>query len=282
MFIMKNIGNYLKKHYDAFYAVLAPILSAAIIFLSLSRSYDFRELREAYPNWRWLFDFLEAHILTSLLICAGCLVLLSILHIFCRPTIKKLQKDLDDITGKNELIGENVKNVFDGYLFCLSKKLGFGSQEKNCERVTIYIHDGTNHFIPFGRYSANPSYNGPGRTTYPDKQGCIAKGWENGWHFENNLGKGGQYEKNNQKKYSIDKETLDRIKMKSELYAVQRIDGKNGRKLAVIVVESTTKNRFEKNNLKKKIEEEMEYVADLIVKLEDHIPSLGNAKRRGF
>ena len=68
------------------------------------------------------------------------------------------------------------------YKFSINKA-DFSSEE----RVTLYIHNGGNLFIPFGRYSPNTKYAKSGRPTYPDNIGCISKGWENGWHFENNF-----------------------------------------------------------------------------------------------
>lgn len=272
----------IKKYYDSFYCWAAPVLSALVILASAFLTYDFSSLRETYPNWDRQFEILQNSIPFVLFISAGLSLVFSLLYLPCRPTIKNLLKDLDDIKSKNELVGENIKNVFDGYLYQLSKKLDFGSNQSNCERVTIYIHDRISHFIPFGRFSANPAYRGPGRTQYPDSQGCIAKGWQNGWHFENRLGENRTYEKNNREKYDINKEILDTIKMKSKLYAVKRIDGENGDQLAVIVVESLTAGRFDEQDLKMKVEQEEGYIAELIAKLKDHIPSLGNARQRGF
>ena len=194
-------------------------------------AFGFSSIEKHLPNW----------LLPSVLIISAVLNLIGSIYdtVKLQPTIKNLNKEIDKLTNEveslktqNELIVENVKNVFDNYLqnvkdvfdnylqnvkdvfdnylHRLSLKLEFGKNNHNNERATIYLHDSVSHFIPFGRFSANPKYCKKGRTQYPDNEGCIAKGWENSWHFDNNLGKGDDtYKRNNLKKYHIDNKTID-------------------------------------------------------------------------
>ncbi|HAT6978607.1 TPA: hypothetical protein F8R96_14810 [Legionella pneumophila] len=273
----------LKRAFDSSYRWLMPSLSFLILITSSFLSYDFKPLMEKYPNWKGLFEIIKNNLPLTLILAAVLSLLISIIYsFFVKPSIKTLCDELEKIKEENALIAENVKKVFDGYLYQLSKKLEFGSNTSNCERVSIYIHGRSNHFIPFGRFSANPQFGGPGRAQYPDNQGCMSKGWQNKWHFENDMGDADTYDQNSQTRYAINKRTLRAIKMRSKLYAVQRIDAINGEPLAVLVVESLTSNRFDENKLKDTLNQEESYLSELIAKLRDHIPSLENAKQKGF
>lgn len=274
----------IKSFIDSIYRWVIPVSSLVLFLASVFMSYDFTPLITKYPNWKGIFEFIQSNILSTLLIVAFINLFFTLFHLlYIKPSIKILIADLEKSISKNELIAENVKNVFDGYLYQISTKLKFGSKESNCERVTVYIHDSSNHFIPFGRFSANPKLRAPGRLQYPDDQGCISHGWRNGWHFENDMGESvDAYVKNSKTKYAIHKKTLDVMKMKSKLYAVKRIDGDNGKQLAVLVVESLTQNRFEEKELEITLKQEEYNLSELIVKLKAHIPSLENAKLRGF
>lgn len=273
---------WLKKHYDSFYRWTQPFIAAGVLISSSYLTYDFTKIRHTHPNWERQLDLLQSALPIALLTLAILGLALSVTHLFCRPTIKALLHQLEVTSSKLGIISENVRNLFDGYLYKLSsQKLGFGEAGENNERITIYIHDRTNKFIPFGRYSQNPTYKKAGRAQYPDHEGCIAKGWQNRWHFESSL-TDRNYEKSNLEKYNISKPTLDGIKMKSKMYAVMRVDSTAGEQLAVIVVESTDSARFTEDFLKEKLEQECPFIAELITKLGEHIPSLPDAKGKGF
>lgn len=273
----------IKRYIDTIDKWVTPFLAFLVLLSSVFVSYDFEMIKKMHPHWDRLFDILHAYLPIMFIGFAGLTFVLSLLHlIFCQPTIKTLMKELRDERTKNELIGDNIKNLFDGNLYQLSKKLNFGERETNCERVTIYIYGEDNHFIPFGRFSANPAYRSPGRAQYSVDQGCISRGWQDGWHFDNDMGDGENYRKNNRTKYNIKKDTSDKIRMKSRLYAVKRIDSDNGNQLAVLVVESLSQDRFNEQELKNKLDQEEGYFAELITKLKSHIPSLDNARQRGL
>ncbi len=97
---------------------------------------------EKYPSWKGLFEIIQNNLPLTLIIVAALNLLISSLYsFFIKPSIKTLLDELEKIKEENALIAENVKKVFDGYLYQLSKKLEFGSKASNCERVSIYIHD---------------------------------------------------------------------------------------------------------------------------------------------
>ena len=283
----------IKKYYDAVchwwvaseLSPWADFVAPALSLVGIVLTVDFQNLWREHP-YR--------------LIIASCLfvlaILVAVLNILCQPTIKALCKENKSLKLKNEnlesqngVIAQAIKNVFEGFLYQLSQKLEFGSRKTNCERVTIYIHSSKiggskipglsdGHFIPFGRYSANPRYSQLGRPQYPENEGCIAKGWEDTWCFENQLGEDDDaYKRKSYEEYNLSKETLDKIKMKSKLYAVQRID-KEKEKLAVLVVESLHADRFDEQDIKSKLEQEAGYIVQLIDQFKDHIPYPDNEK----
>ncbi|HAU0969464.1 TPA: hypothetical protein JBH76_04565 [Legionella pneumophila] len=272
-----------KRIFDSCYRWVMPLLSCLILLASGFLSYDFKPLMAKYPNWKGLFVIIQNYLPLTLIIAAVINLIIAICYsFFIKPSIQTLSNTLDKLQEENALIAENVKKLFDGYLYQLSKKLGFGTNRSNSERVTIYIHDKCNHFIPFGRYSANPKFGGPGRAQYPDSQGCISKGWQNEWHFENEMGDAEAYEQNSQIRYHINKKILKAIRMQSKLYGVQRIEAINGEPLAVLVVESLSSNRFEESMLRDTLKQEERYLAEIIAKLREHIPNLENAKQKGL
>lgn len=222
-----------------------------------------------------------------------CILFLSVIaHIWvliiqqiAKPKLSKLMKELSEATDKSRIISENVSELFDGYLYRLAAKLGFGSKSTNCERITLYIHDKDNSFIQCGRYSANPQYKGVNRATYSDGEGCIAKGWQNGWHFDNSFpcpedDRGG-YIDYCLSEYSIQRNTTKKIKMKSRLYAVSCVK-KNEEPFAVIVVESLNMDRFSEDTLKTTLEEQSDYLGHIVCVLRDYIPEPNTARSLGL
>lgn len=202
-----------------------------------------------------------------------------------QPKLDNLANALSEATDKSKIISENVSELFDGYLYRLAAKLGFGSQPTNCERITLYIHDKNGSFIQCGRYSANPDYKGVNRATYPDNEGCIALGWQNDWHFDNNfpcpITNKSEYIDYCLDHYSIPRNTTRRIKMKSRLYAVSGVK-KNEESFAVIVVESTSSARFSETELRAKLEEQSDYLGHIICVLRGYIPEPSTAKSVGL
>jgi hypothetical protein len=264
--------------------VLAPTLMS---LCSIYRNYDATFLEEKHhPIQRyllsnWVIPTLPWVLALSIIIYITVLII----EVRSQPRIDKLTKKLTEATEKNNIISERLRDFFDGYLYNLASKLGFGSQGANCERITLYIHDQGNNFIQCGRYSANPKFRGVNRTRYPDNEGCIAKGWENGWHFDselpcpvNNLS---NYIDYCLREYNVPRNTTRRIKMKSRLYAVSCIE-KNGISLAVIVVESETENRFQSDKIRELLSAQNEFLGHAIGELRDYIPKPSTAMSAGL
>lgn len=206
------------------------------------------------------------------------LIIVNIIENLNRKNLRKLEEDNQKYKALSEKISENIKELFDGFLYKLAtSKADFSTNE----RVTLYIYNGDCSFIPFGRYSTNPKYAKTGRTSYPDNQGCIAKGWEETWFFYNDFSDSkselDKYVEENKNNFNMDKSITKKLKMKPTSIAVLRLDI-NKQPKAVIVVESTNKNKYTEKQIKTILEEQKDYIIEMIKTLEEYIPKPSNAK----
>jgi len=65
--------------------------------------------------------------------------------------------------------------------------------------------------------------------------------------------------------------------MKSNLFAVLRLDVKNT-PIAVIVVESVDSTKYTEKQIKKFLEDQQDYLSEMIISLEKFIPKPSNAQ----
>lgn len=193
-----------------------------------------------------------------------------------RKTIEEYSKKIDENKIILDTISENIRELFNGFLYGLARNDTIKCTAN--ERITLYIHNGGNSFIPFGRYSENVQYTSSGRSHYPDNEGCIAEGWIKGWHFENKLPTSNlnTYYKKCEEKYKMPIETTKQLKMKSELFAVLRLtfDTKH---IGVLVIESTQKTKYNEKQIKEFLDGQKEYLSKMIHTLEAYIPKPSNA-----
>jgi hypothetical protein len=276
-------AGWLKSNFlDFLGRYVLPFFSSITVILVFFSEYDFSKLKKTYPNWLGLFNLAESPLIFWLIILFAVIsALLSWIEVFRKKTLRQQSNKIVSLKEQNEVISENIKNLFDGVLYNLSKKLHFTESDQS--RISLYIHDKNQSFVPFGRYSPNPEFQKPGRSYYPDKQGCISKGWQHGWHFENTFGETPYaHKKKNTNDYHIPVEVYDNLKMKSGVYAVKRLNDKNGDSLAVIVVESTHKDRFTESELQERLNGTVEDFSHMIKALRDYIPTPDNANEQGF
>lgn len=276
-----KVGLFLLLACDLLHRWLLPIVSFVALISGTYLTYDFAALKLIYPNWDRAIDLIVIALPFAFLVSALAALGLSLLGSICNRSIKILKRQIVELKRENEVLADNIRNLFDGYLYQLSSQLGFGSDGISDERITIYIDSGSGYFVPFGRYSANPQLAMAGRAQYPVNQGCIGRGWTNGWHFENNLGRSRSYVKNTRTRYSMSEATINGLSMRSELYAVKRINS-GVQPLAVIVVECLRRDKFDSRHLKSILDREEGVISELIGKLKQHIPDLSFARARGF
>lgn len=260
--------------------LLPAIMTLSATFLS----YDPSKLKDG-SHWRYTVEFIIPYLGWVLGISVLIYALVKIIEATAKPKLNKIQNELNEIKYHNKLVSEQVRNLFDGYLYNLANKLSFGESSENNERISLYIHDNNNTFIPCGRYSANPKYRSPSRTSYPDNEGCISKGWENGWHFDNAFPypevERGDYIDYCLNTYGIQRNTCKKINMKSRSFAALSIKN-NGDSFAVLVLESTKVDRFSEDEIKNILKEQNDFLAEMIRQLRDFIPKPSNASTRGL
>lgn len=203
------------------------------------------------------------------------LAIITVVEILNRKTIENLEKKNKEYELLSETISENLKELFNGFLYRFAiSQANFTTNE----RITLYIHNGENSFIPFGRYSQNTKYSKAGRASYPDNEGCIAKGWEKKWYFDNAFPTDDkEYLNTTKQKYLIDTKIVSKIKMKSKLFAVLRLDNKS-KSIGLIVVEWIDGNKYSEKMIKKILENQQQYLSEMICSLEKYIPKPSNAK----
>lgn len=176
--------------------------------------------------------------------------------------IDTLKKENEQLTGKqNEIVENNTRTIQEKMRHLAANKLDFGhyrgesgNYERNNERITLYYYDDEEGvFIPVARYSENPSYLTPGRYSYPKDQGVIGEAWKQGHSFKNHYT---DPTKNIDRYYQqlgkekIKKEVAEKFTMKARLIFGYRLkDGERNKLTAIIVVESTIKDRYTEDQL---------------------------------
>lgn len=181
---------------------------------------------------------------------------------------------------------QDMQSLCEGYLFSLAKgPLKFASEPASHERITLYAHDSGDRFIPIGRFSFHPDYAKKGRLSYPEREGCIAQTWRNGYHFGNDYPDpeqdlNGYYSRC--KEDGISEANMKEIGMKSRLYYGYRVTDIQGKRpIAVIIVEATDPHRYSKEALGRIFERER-YLSEITERLLPWMPSYEEAREKGF
>ena len=197
-----------------------------------------------------------------------------------RNRLRKLNKEL---TKKNQLLQEdckflkeNYQNTISGYLQSFAtNKLGFGKDGHYEDRITLFTYDrGNEEFILQGRYSPNDKYCENGKFVYP-KNGLLYKAfntdegvYDDGFpkpFIDGTATITDNYWKYHKKKYGLTKEVVQNLTMKPTImYGYVIKDHSEGDKIGVVIVESTERNRFNKDELLHAIEDERKIFRNFI------------------
>lgn len=283
MNFLKAIKQIVDNIYVYINAIFVVVFGISCSYLGEKQDISKQYLDE-HPVRAVVFHFLNES-LFEIVACIGIFwFILTIINVYGHQSLSSIRSDLTKEKEKNSLIANNVESLFEGFLYQFAtNKLGFGTQATNNERITLYIHDGRKHLVPFGRYSQNPVYRGKGRTQYPDHEGCISKAWQDGWCFDNTFPTDeiSRVEKHHAD-YGISKRDARAFHMPSRLYAALNISDDNGKQIAVIVVESTEDNRYNEAALKAELINNQKYLAEMITRLGNYIPKPSVAKVKGL
>lgn len=291
---MRSIGKWALNLLDISSKWLRLFLSGILFATGPMLTFDFQKLAEENKAWSGPLSYFTNSSIFWIFITAAFLNALISIYSLCREKsatrmladkdfeIEQLKSSISQHSDELSEIGNTITQLFDGMLYGLAQQLN--TAQKDQIRITLYIHDqGTFSFIPCGRYSPNPRYQDPGRSFYPENQGCISKGWENGWHFDMSVPENGRRRiLYHQKEYNMDNDVVDGLSMKSCLYAAKRLHDSSGLPVAVIVVESINPTRFLDADLHATLSNIDRDYGRIIRTLREFIPTPFNAAASGL
>ena len=85
-----------------------------------------------------------------------------------------------------EAITDHVVFCLEGFIWEQAKRAGFSVS--GVSRISLYVHEpAKSRFFCLVRKSYNTKLEKKGRTFFADHEGCIAKAWEQDWHFDNDF-----------------------------------------------------------------------------------------------
>jgi hypothetical protein len=144
--------------------------------------------------------------------------------------LQETKMKLNDIQDEYfKLCSDNIKDFFKPF---------FSSANGN-GRVSLYKHD-ENYFKLLGRAADNPEHRKRGLEKYPDSEGFIAKGWQNGTFEIHSIpiwkGNGSKYRSFIKINCNISDSRLNILTMKSRSFYVYRFNNHDSAKPHGIIV----------------------------------------------
>lgn len=176
----------------------------------------------------------------------------------------------------------NCYRLFSNFLYSHFSHLSLGSNE----RVSLYKLD-MDMFSCIGRYSDNEVYRSKPSRLYPKSQGAIAKAWATGNFQEANapdpIENIDGWVEHNASQFGFSPEILQEMKMKSRAFYGFRLKNSQQQAVAVVIFESVKVDGLPFGKIRRLFNEhEKRKLYTLIESLEQHIPSLEEARTEGF
>ncbi|HEV7746407.1 MAG TPA: hypothetical protein VGO56_15530 [Pyrinomonadaceae bacterium] len=153
--------------------------------------------------------------------------------------ITSLEKQVATLSEEKNLLAENVVSLIEGFLVNVAfAKLGFGGKPNCSERISLFSHDEAGQeFILVGRYSPNPTHHARRRSKYPENEGCLARAWQTGSDFLDDLPDPGvsldDYAAQQEAASAFPAAEARQLIMKSRLYYAYRVMDTRNRKPVV-------------------------------------------------
>lgn len=225
------------------------------------------------------------------------LITLFCITVFCavwggagsQATVRLVTRKYKEVVSENDQLKEesnsksiNCYRVFSNYLYSYAQRFQLGVDE----RVSLYKLD-MEMFSCIGRYSENELFKSKPSRLYPKDQGCIAKAWETG-SFQDTSAPDPDDDLGDWKQYNIDKfnfteEQIENIRMRSRAFYGLRLQNSENETVAVLVFESLKVNGLPFGRIERHLKKhEIKNIVNLIESLEQHMPSLEDAKSEGF
>ena len=263
--------------------LFSPLLGGVVAASGFAVTFDSSKLRKERPDLSWLIDIVDHHWVFWLFIaCAILAFVVNLFLAFTSPSRFSMQSALIKQKTEIEAITDHVVFCLEGFIWEQAKRAGFSVS--GVSRISLYVHEpAKSRFFCLVRKSYNTKLEKKGRTFFADHEGCIAKGWEQDWHFDNGFPEddmdNAAYHKS---EYGILKKTFNQLTMTSKLIAVKKVVDKNDRPIALIVVESTKSNAFVEADLKSALTIAATGCATLLMAWKDHLPTPSAAQDEGL
>jgi hypothetical protein len=201
---------------------------------------------------------------------------------------RQLSSQRDDLEDTVASFQEQYSTLFSGLLSILSNQvLGYGPTE----RVSVYRHDDHKKgFRMVSRYSDSHEFAKPSeRTFYPDDEGAIGRAWQEAKLVVAELPDPDEdmnrYLKSSEQDWRIKSEVAEKFTMKSCCYAAFPLKHPHGSEygnIAVVVFESTKKNRLQVEKLKEEMSgAEGERISKFLVTMQAIEPRVDIASGEG-
>lgn len=190
-----------------------------------------------------------------------------------------LQSSVDKLQSLEEEIQQKYSDLSALHLTGLMRRMGLSEND----RVSIYKHNGYS-FYRIARHSNHPEHSRPGRSIYPDDQGCMGEALRLGFAFEETLpAKPAGYAARLSQRWHMDDESIGGLTMRSRsiaAYALHRPVG--GKRFAIIVFESMVPGSIDTDCRNRFSPDEQASIIQWLQTMERFEPKPNEAKQGGF
>ncbi len=241
--------------------------------IDLSRVLSGEHPAEVFFHW-----VLLSHPLRIFIIAQVILLFIAITEKFAIGSYTKLKLEIKEKDDKLDILNNNIKELFEGLLMSFANaELAFGRQEQNQERISLYLakrdtDNNINYLYPIGRYSRNPNFRNVRRSRYSIDKGCIGEAYKNDYCYNGNV-----TEEECIELYSYSPEEYNSMRMKSKTIVAISVKDKENQIIGVLVAESKEEN-WQITTIKRKLEKQVKYYAEICIKLKDYINSKVDSK----
>ncbi len=235
-------------------------------------------LSGAHPAEIFFHWLLFSHPLRIFLVAQVILLFIAITEKFAIGSYTKLKLEIKEKDDKLDILNNNIKELFEGLLMSFANaELAFGTQEQNQERISLYLakrdtDNNINYLYPIGRYSSNPNFRNVRRSRYSIDKGCIGEAYKNDYCYNGNV-----TEEECINLYSYSPEEYNSMRMKSKTIVAISVKDKENQIIGVLVAESKEEN-WQITTIKRKLEKQVKYYAEICIKLKDYINSKVDSK----
>lgn len=259
------------KVVDFFGWIKIPITTLATIYSILVTIDTNHILCGSHPAIAFLHWLIFEHKFALLITFLCILTFIAVLEKCAIGSYTKLKRELKEKEDKLEILNNYIKELFDGLLMSFANaELAFGTHEQNQERISLYLakkdsNNSIDYLYPIGRYSSNPNFRNVRRSRYSVKKGCIGEAYKNDYCYNPNI-----TPEECLKKYSYTEDEYNAMRMKPKTIAAISVKDKFNRVVGVLVAESQEISWLA-GTIKRKLEKQAKYYADICTILKDYI-----------